>query len=977
MSEHNLIISSDENTFDGRNLTDEVEEVETFTSSPQKVGKPVALDGDGAHIVTGILSTVTLVTVEGALSVKPRDEVVALAPWKTPRLITFHLAAVRDDCTLRVFSDLEQRSSQPRRPYEAFDLGQAIDLEIVDDERHPFRFDLKFADGFTLSASASSDSELKLWIDGLILCSPHLYKKVFQHNIPVYVPQGMHIEETDLSENDEDAAGASHHHHHSDHHSGSEDEAQSSAHKPSTHTDKHSTETLHHGAGGSKESGNGGHKMFDPTLISQSVTASLLDALKSELDHQNSANSATLESLKASLIDIISTTQAANSPLPILADMHSSIIKAREEDTVKSQQQMSSLLKDLASSFATSSAAASASFMREMQADLTRDHNTAIAGLSDEVKKDFKNVMEISKKDLSSVTTLLDHSLVAHKNSSDLLQSMSTHQQEANTELCKLADEIGLQSGSMSQFSSALKEVQSNTLAVGDRSQAAVESIKAVGKSVETALESSKTATLTQIKTISQALTSFKESYSEDSRSIRAVITDGQHQTKEALHSLEASHTGIKDKVADLSRAVETASVHNSASVSAVLAHLQSSLRSQESASSTLSSTVRDSVRTSHDALSSSLSTQLSEALRATRDSLMAQLSEALVREQKASDSRTSSTRESLAEHTVKASELANRVAGLEAASSQVLTLCGRAEATGAKTAESVLQTKHAVDSVLITGVSLSSASIDKLVSALLPRVVHSISSLHEDATKRTNALNSAIEIMNAKLSVFETLMPRMTSISESLALVDSKMARLEALENRMADHFSFLERIDQRSQQTLEARAEADIKAKIDAAIAEISSPSPGKWGSGGGGGGGSGLSPSSRGMVTAHDIHTGVATTLIKQAGLGSSGARQLQAATPYSPTQTVNLDSPSSSSSTEGIAPAFIAQMRALRLQSAALQGELTRLTGVVGSAKLSGDMRMRPEVSAILSRLEQVEGLINETRKAMGGGLGSLY
>ena len=481
---------------------------------------------------------------------------------------------------------------------------------------------------------------------------------------------------------------------------------------------------------------------------------------------------------------------------------------------------------------------------------------------------------------------------------------------------------------------------------------------------------------MTQIKTISQALTSFKESHSEDSRSIRAVITDGQHQTKEALHSLEASHTGIKDKVADLSRAVETASVHNSASVSAVLAHLQSSLRSQESASSTLSSTVRDSVRTSHDALSSSLSTQLSEALRATRDSLMAQLSEALVREQKASDSRTSSTRESLAEHTVKASELANRVAGLEAASSQVLTLCGRAEATGAKTAESVLQTKHAVDSVLITGVSLSSASIDKLVSALLPRVVHSISSLHEDATKRTNALNSAIEIMNAKLSVFETLMPRMTSISESLALVDSKMARLEALENRMADHFSFLERIDQRSQQTLEARAEADIKAKIDAAIAEISSPSPGKWGSGGGGGG-SGLSPSSRGMVTAHDIHTGVATTLIKQAGLGSSGARQLQAATPYSPTQTVNLDSPSSSSSTEGIAPAFIAQMRALRLQSAALQGELTRLTGVVGSSKLSGDMRMRPEVSAILSRLEQVEGLINETRKAMGGGLGSLY
>ena len=346
MSEHNLIISSDENTFDGRNLTDEVEEVETFTSSPQKVGKPVALDGDGAHIVTGILSTVTLVTVEGALSVKPRDEVAALAPWKTPRLISFHLAAVRDDCTLRVFSDLEQRSSQPRRPYEAFDLGQAIDLEIVDDERHPFRFDLKFADGFTLSASASSDSELKLWIDGLILCSPHLYKKVFQHNIPVYVPQGMHIEETDLSENDEDAAGASHHHHHhhhSDHQSGSEDEARSSTHKSSTHTDKHSTETLHHGAGGSKESGNGGHKMFDPTLISQSVTASLLDALKSELDHQNAANSATLESLKASLIDIISTTQAANSPWPILADMHSSIIKAREEDTVKSQQQMSSL----------------------------------------------------------------------------------------------------------------------------------------------------------------------------------------------------------------------------------------------------------------------------------------------------------------------------------------------------------------------------------------------------------------------------------------------------------------------------------------------------------------------------------------------------------------------------------------------------------------------------------------------------------
>jgi hypothetical protein len=73
-----------------------------------------------------------------------------------------------------------------------------------------------------------------------------------------------------------------------------------------------------------------------------------------------------------------------------------------------------------------------------------------------------------------------------------------------------------------------------------------------------------------------------------------------------------------------------------------------------------------------------------------------------------------------------------------------------------------------------------------------------------------------------------------------------------------------------------------------------------------------------------------------------------------------------------SIESIAPAFIAQIRALRLQSAALQGELTRLTGVAGSAKLSEDVRARPEVSAIVSRLEQVESLINETRKAMGGG-----
>jgi hypothetical protein len=37
-----------------------------------------------------------------------------------------------------------------------------------------------------------------------------------------------------------------------------------------------------------------------------------------------------------------------------------------------------------------------------------------------------------------------------------------------------------------------------------------------------------------------------------------------------------------------------------------------------------------------------------------------------------------------------------------------------------------------------------------------------------------------------------------------------------------------------------------------------------------------------------------------------------------------------------------------------------------------SKLSEDVRARPEVSAIVSRLEQVESLINETRKAMGGG-----
>jgi hypothetical protein len=869
-----------------------------------------------AFVKGGALPHITAANAEGLLSIRANDEIATISPWKTHPWLSSYVVAVRDDCTLRIYSDLHKRMSHSRHPDEAFDLRQAIDLEIIEEDRHPFRFDLKFGNDFTFSASTSTESDLKRWIDALILCCPLLYKKVFHHDIPVYVPQVM----TQVDE--------------------SEDDSQTSGFKSDGDS-----------AGVNEQAKEGLKTMsvVDSTQIADSVKVSVIEALKSELDHQNAANSAALQSIKESLIDFISRTQSEN--LPILAEMKSSMIKAREDDIVKSaaeqQQQMTSLLRDLVSSFATSSAATSATFMREMQADLTRDQSTSIARLSDEVKKDLNKVVEANKKELTSVTFLLDQSIVTQKHSNDSLQLVSKRQEQSSNELLKLCDDIGLQSGTIRQFSATIKEVQSNILSVGDRSLAAVDSIKMVGKSVENALDNSKTATLTQINTIAQALSAFKDAHKEEARATHTVITDGHQQTKKVLHSLEVSNLGIKEKVADLSKAVETASVHNSASISAVLTHLQSSLRSQESASSALSSAVRDSVRNSHDALASGLSTQISEALRATRDSLMAQLSEALVREQKASDSRTYSTRESLAEHTVKAAELTNRVAGLEASTSQVIALCGRAEAAGAKTSENVLQTRHAVDAVLSTGVSLSSASIDKLVSALFPRVVQSVTSIHEDITKRTNALHSAIESMNAKLGVFEAIMPQMTVITESLAQVDSKLARIDALESRMAEHLSYLERIDQRSQQSFQARAEADIKAKIEETIAEISS-SPEKWQGEGG-------------------------SNVGKKEGLSRpSSTTTSPQSSPYSQTQTITLDSPVNSMSIESIAPAFIAQIRALRLQSAALQGELTRLTGVAGSAKLSEDVRARPEVSAIVSRLEQVESLINETRKAMGGG-----
>jgi hypothetical protein len=97
--------------------------------------------------------------------------------------------------------------------------------------------------------------------------------------------------------------------------------------------------------------------------------------------------------------------------------------------------------------------------------------------------------------------------------------------------------------------------------------------------------------------------------------------------------------------------------------------------------------------------------------------------------------------------------------------------------------------------------------------------------------------------------------------------------------------------------------------------------------------------------------------------------------------STSMTTNLASPlpATTSSFDGNAPAFIAQMRALRLQSATLQGELARLTGGAfpSGTRIPSEVRERPEVAAVLLRLELVENMITETRKAMGARAESPY
>jgi hypothetical protein len=1158
---------------------------DSFTSSINKVGKPVVAH-KGMHSIFGPLSTATKILFEGTLSVKEKETILGSHPWHK-----HYLMVVRDDCTLRVFKDHDQRSSQPRRPDEAFDLGQAIELEIVEDAsgRHPHRFDLKFGDKYVFSANASTGSELKLWIDGLIQCCPAVYTKVFQDDIPLYVPPGMIVADpvptsapaqapptpTKLPQvaapqpaRVSDAFSASS----SSSSTGNADVvAIEAALKQATstlskdidsklrefdyklkpiqdavfqHTDKLKTisegiflipdqvtkrvdEGLSKSAAlrGAADGVGGGRLSIDSTnLVARNVTDSVLDALKLKLDVQNASNVAAAASLKTSIMEHLNglnetvkkSMEKSSTPLvvdstPILAEVRSVlreqvhllqkeaaessslltqqsekavafatstadlvkelskqvvsssaavsasaettkaiveknaaelreevskriedirsnivsvVMKARDEDVIKNaaeqQQQLSSLLRDLASSFAASSSAATSSFMRDLHGDLTREQNLALTGLSDEVKKELKSVVETSKKELSSVTSLLDQSIVSQKHSIDSLQSLSKQQLQSNSELSRLADEIGLQSGSLSQFSSTLREVQSNTLSVGDRSLAAVESIKAVGKSVETALENSKAATLTQISTIAQALSSLTEVHNEGVSSTQTVLTDRHQQLKDVIHSLETSNVGIKDKVIDLTRAVETASVHNSASVNAVLAHLQSSLRSQESASLNLTSTVRDSVRSSHDALASGLSTQLGESLRSTRDTLLAQLNEALIREQKASDSRASSTRDSLAEHSAKSSELSHRVAGLEAASSQVLSVCGRAEANTAKTADSVLQTKHALDavsSIVTSGVPLSKDSVEMLISALLPRLVQSLSerfspefsgirdqiavvesrldrvtviekrlnglvaeieekikNLSKDVTEKVStttreaassidkrvidchveAINqnasfkSALEEVNIRLSSFEALAPHIGSISDNLAKVDAKMSRIETLETRLAEHFSFLERIDQRTKHAHDSRAEAESRASVKAAAVAAAAAA---------------ATPSSSSSFNN-------TTNNLFSPSMSSS-----------STSMTTNLASPlpATTSSFDGNAPAFIAQMRALRLQSATLQGELARLTGGAfpSGTRIPSEVRERPEVAAVLLRLELVENMITETRKAMGARAESPY
>ena len=1165
---------------------------DTFTSSANKVGKPVVYH-KGMHSIFGPLSVATKICIEGTLSIKEKETILGgitqIHPWRN-----HYAVVVRDDCTLRIFKDHDQRSSQPRRPDEAFDLGQAVELEIVEDSggRHPHRFDLRFGDKYVFSGNASTGSELKLWIDGLIQCCPAVYSKVFQEDIPVYIPPGMAI----VPVNEPAAAvsapptpsKAQQPARVSDAFSSSSSSSTTSTgdvgllveaalkqafdsklkdfdvklkpiHDAMTqHTDK--LKTISEGIflipdqvtkrvdegfvkaaalrGSIDGAAGGGRLSIDSTnLVSRNVTDSVLDALKSKLDIQNASNAAAAAALKTAVMEHLSglnetvkrslekstslqQQQQQQTPTPLIVDstpilnevrsvlreqvslLHKEatetsslltlqsdkavasaastaelvkelskqvisssaavsasvettkaiveknaaelreevsrriedirsnvatvVMKARDEDSVKSaagqQQQLSILLRDLASSFAASSSAASSSFMREMQGDLTRDQNAALSGLSAEIKKDLKSVIDINKKELSLVSGLLDENLAAQKLSSDSLLSFSNKQLQSNTELSRLADEVGLQSGSMSHLSATLKEVQSNTLAVGDRSLAAVESIKAVGKSVETALEGSKAATLTQITTLAQALSSLKDLHNDEATSTRTVLSDGNQQLKESLHSLESSNSSIKEKVVDLTRAVETASVHNSASVNAVLAQMQSSLRSQESASSNLSSTVRECVRTSHDTLASGLSTQLGESLRSTRDTLLAQLNDALIREQRASDSRASITRDSLAEHSSKTSELSHRVAGLEAASSQVLSLCGRAEANTSKTADSVAQSKHVIDtvsSIVSSGVPLAKDSIEMLVSALLPRIVQSLSDrlspefsgirdqlavvesrldkvsdiekrlnglvseiegklkdhsrnitdkvssstseaassidrrvidFHVEAINQNGSFRSALEEISIRLSSFETLMPRIGSISEHLVKVDAKMSRIEALETRMSEHFSFLERIDQRTQHTHDLRAEAELKASVKASAA---------------------IAAAAAASVSSSPFNNNAlnSSRLFSQSASSSSSSSS-------SAPMTTNLSSPlpSTTSSFDGNAPAFIAQMRALRLQSATLQGELSRLTGGAfpagGGGRIPAEIRERPEVGAVLLRLELVENMISETRKAMG-------
>jgi hypothetical protein len=1145
-----------------------------FTSSQNKVGKPVFAH-KGMHAVFGPLSTATKITMEGTVSIKEKETILGIAhthPWHK-----HYVVVVRDDCTLRIYKDHDVWSVQPRRPDEAFDLGQAIELEIVEDStgRHPHRFDLKFGDKFVFSANASTGSELKLWIDGLIQCCPAIYTKAFGEDIPIYYPPGLTVSEPTstpsttpssvaptppratpipptVSTTPQSSSTA-------DVESVLKSASQAFSRemdfklrdfdlklKPIQeaviqHTDKLKTisegvflipdqisKKLDEGLSKSSTLRSGGDGItgsrlsIDSTnLVARSVTDSVLDALKSKLDLQNASNTAAAAALKSSVVEHITSLndavkraleklQTPSLPLapavvdstPILyevrsvmkeqlvlfqketketsslltlqsekastvatttadlvkdlskqvvassaavtasadttkaiieknaaelreevsrriedirANVSSIVMKARDEDLVRTaagqQQQLSLLLKDLASTFASSSSAASASFMREMQTNITREQNIAMTSLSQEVKNELIGLGETSKKDSASIRSLIDETKLAQKNVSNALKIFSEKQEITQTSLQNVITDIVKQSNSLSDFSTVLKNVQDNTLSVGERSTAAVESIKAVSQKVENALETAKVSTSSQIALITDAIKSLRDLHTEEARLSRTASTEGTSQTKDVLVSLETSNTGLKEKITDLSRAVETASVHNSASVNAVLAHLQSSQRSQESSSSALSSTVKESIRTSHDTLAASLSSQLNESLRSTRDTLLSQLNEALIREQRASDTRASAARDSLADHSAKTIELSMRINGLENASSQVLNLCTRTEAAGAKTAETALQTRQSLETIssaVSSGVILSKDSIEKLVSTLMPTIIQSVSdrlspefaglrdqiaivesrldrvadiekklgslvseienklskstndittqigavssvfekkigNVHDEVSKQTGALSGSIEELSLRMGSFEIeLGPRVKTISDALEKVDAKMSRIEALETRMAEHFSFLERIDQRTQHAhdTELKAIAKAGAAVAATAAAAATPSPRQ----------SILSP-----------YSSSTSTNITTNNLASP------------------LPSSSSSSFDSNNAPAFIAQMRALRLQSATLQGELSRLTGStpIPGMKIPLEVRERPEVSAILSRLDQVESLISETRRAMGARAESPY